>query len=287
MKNYGLTLKEIRESLNMSQNKLSEGIMSQSNYSKVEKGDIDIPFVKLLGLLERLGMTIEEFLYIHNEHTKNPGKQLNRLNQLDPGNKLKIIENINQLKAISNPNQREGELLAIFEALQSVSNDDYEAASKKVSVIWERLKNHDTWYLYDIRLINSILYLFPIDRVGSMVSLVLKRLDKYKNLGNTLKLSANLQINYILLLIENRDYHSALNIVENLIHFSNRHHLYIHLATVYVRKGIILENLNIENATKWYEKGFMLLEVINSQKIIQELKKEIKLYTNMKESDTN
>jgi Rgg/GadR/MutR family transcriptional activator len=286
MENYGLTLKEIRESLNMSQNKLSEGIMSQSNYSKVEKGDIDIPFIKMLDLLERLGMTIEEFLYIHHDYTRTPGKQLSRLNQLDPGNKLKIIENINQLKTISNPNQREDELLAIFEAMQFISNDDYKAASKKVSVIWERLKNHDTWYLYDVRLINSILYLFPIDTVGSIVTLVLKRLDKYKNLGNTFKLSANLQINYILLLIENREYDIALSIVDNLIRFSNHHHLYSHLATAYVRKGILLENLNKGNATEWYEKAFTLLEVINNQTIIKELKKEIKLYTNTNKSDT-
>ncbi|GEK90742.1 transcriptional regulator [Alkalibacterium kapii] len=253
--------------------------MSQSNYSKVEKGVIDIPFTKMIELLDRLGMTIDEFLYIHHNYKKIPGKQLKRINQLRPGDKSKIIENINELKAISKPTQRQAELLAIFEALNLISNDDYEAASHKVSIIWERLKKHDTWYLYDIRLINSILYLFPIDTAGSIVNLVLKRLENYKHLGNIHKLSANIQINYLLLLIKNDEYNLALSTAERLIDFSINHQLYTHLAVSYVRKGIILKNLNESDPSMWYDKGFELLKVTNNQNMIQELNKEVQLYT--------
>lgn len=279
MKDYGLTLKKIRESLNISQKKISDGIMSQSNYSKVENNEIDIPFTKVIDLLDQLGMTIDEFLYIHRDYTKNPGKQLSRLNQLKPGDRTEINENIDELKAIVNPTQREEEILAIFEALHSISNNDYQTADEQVAMIWERLKKHDTWYLYDIRLVNSILYLFPIDIAGSIVDLLLKRLEEYKNLGNIRKLSGNLQINYLLLLIKNREYQTALDSVENLIRFSIDHDLYTHLAASYVRKGILLENLNMKNPNYYYEKGFEVLEVTNNEKLIQELKKEIKLYT--------
>ena len=280
MKDYGLTLKKIRESLNISQNKISSGIMSQSNYSKVENREIDIPFVKMVDLLDQLGMTIDEFLYIHRDYKQNPGKQLSRLNRLEPGNKTKMMKTIDELKAITKPTQRDDELLAIFEALYSISNNDYETANKQVALIWKRLKEHDTWYLYDIRLINSTLYLFPIETAGSIVNLVLKRLEKYKKLGKVSKLSANLQINYVLLLIENRKHSTALSTTENLINFCIDHHLYIHLAASYVRKGILLDNLDLANSSVYYEKGFELLEVTNNQKLIQELKKEIKIYTN-------
>lgn len=280
MKDYGLTLKKIRESLNISQSNISKGIMSQSNYSKVENHEIDIPFTKMVDLLDRLGMTVDEFLYIHHNYRKNPSKRLNRLNQLKPGDRIKIIENIDELRAIINPTQREEELLVIFEALYSISNNNYQTANQQVAIIWERLKKHDTWYLYDIRLINSILYLFPIDTAGSIVRLVLKRLKDYKKLGNISKLSANLQINYLLLLIKNRKYQTALDFVENLIRFSIDHHLYPHLAASYVRKGILLENLDYPNYSDWHEKGFEVLEVTNNQKMIEELKKEIYFYTN-------
>lgn len=279
MEKYGETLKQIRKSLNMSQNKLSNGIMSQSNYSKVENGEIDIPFSKMTKLLDKLGMSMTEFIYIHQKNQKTPEHQLSRLNQLMPGDLIKIKENIHELKAIKEPTQREEEILAIFEALDSIAKDDYETANEKVTMVWKRLKKHDTWYLYDIRLINSILYLFPTDVAGSIVNLALKRLDYYKNLRNFSKTSANLQINYLLLLMKDGEYQKALATAEKLIDYSLKHHLDQHLAATYVRKGIILENLQEPNSSEWYKKGFDLLEIINNKKMIQELTKEMTFYS--------
>lgn len=279
MSQYGRTLKKIRKSLNISQQNISKGIMSQSNYSKVENNEIEISFLNMVDLLEKLGMTVDEFLYIHHEYRKNPNKQLNRLNQLKPGDHRKIIENIDELTKIAKPTEREKEMSAIFEALDSIANNDYQTANKQVAMIWERLKKHDTWYLYDIRLINSILHLFPTETAGSIVELALNRLEKYKNLGDIKKLSANLQINYLLLLIKDSEYQTALEIVEKLILFSINHRLYSHLAASYVRKGIILENLQYPNSSEWYEKGFEVLEVTSNPELIQELKNEINFYT--------
>lgn len=281
MKDYGLTLRQIRESLNISQNKISDGIMSQSNYSKVENGEIDIPFSKMIDLLNRLGMTVDEFLYIHRDYTKNPGTQLKRLTKMNTGDKQSIIKNINELKATRNLSQRDQELLLIFEALLLVLKNEYNAAREKVLLIWARLEKHDNWYLYDIQLINSILYIFPIDVAESIVDLALRRLDIYKKFRNINQLSANLQINFLLLLIDNKKYNMALNETEKLISFCMDKRLYVHLGACYVRKGILLVNLGNENPSPWYEKGFEVLEITNNQKMIQELKKEIKFYTDM------
>lgn len=204
MKNYGQTLKTIREDLLLTQIDMSAGIMSQSNYSKVEKGEIDIPFSKMIDLLNRLGMSVDEFLYIHRDYTKNPGNQLKRLNQLNAGDKQSILKNMNELKSEQNLSKRGQELLLIYEALLLVLKNDYSAASNKVLKIWSRLEKYDNWYLNDIRLINSILYLFPIDTAESIVDLALNRLKNHEDFRNLNQLSTNLQINYILLLIDNK-----------------------------------------------------------------------------------
>lgn len=279
MKKYGKTLKKIRESLLFTQADMSAGIMSQSNYSKVEKGEIDIPFSKMIDLLNRLGMTVDEFLYIHRDYTKNPGTQLKLLTKMNADDKQNILKNIDELKATRNLSQRDQELLLIFDALLLVLKNDYGGAREKVLQIWNRLEKHDNWYLYDIQLINSILYLFPIDVAESIVDLTLKRLDIYKKFRNINKLSANLQINFLLLLIDNKKYNMALNKTEKLISFCIDKRLYIHLGACYVRKGILLENLKQNDPSHWYKKGFSLLEAANNEGLVQELKNEIKHYT--------
>lgn len=180
---------------------------------------------------------------------------------------------------VQNPSQREEELLLIFQAFLSILNNDYDAARKKVSRIWNRLEHHDNWYLYDIRLINSILYLFPIDIAESIVSLALNRLNDYKNFRNLNQLAANLQINFVLLLIDNKKYSMALNEIEKLISFCIEEKLFRYLGVCYVRKGILLDNLKKEDASHWYKAGFHLLEKTYNQNLVAELKNEIKHYT--------
>lgn len=279
MENYGKTLKKIRESLSFTQTDISAGIMSQSNYSKVEKGEIDIPFSKMIDLLNRLGMTIDEFLYIHRDYTKNPGTQLKHLKQLNAGDKENILKNIEELKTTQNLSQQDQELLLIYEAFLLVLNNDYKRAREKVLRIWSRLEKHDNWYLYDIRLINSILYLFPIDVAESIVNLALKRLKDYKNFRNFNQLSANLQINFILLLIDNKKFSTALNKTEKTISFCIEKKFFRYLGVCYVRKGILLNNLKNKDFSLWYKKGINLLEKTYNQDLIQELENEINHYT--------
>ena len=246
---------------------------------KLKKGEIDIPFSKMIDLLNWLGMSVDEFLYIHRDHTKNPGNQLKSLNKLNTGDRQEIVKNIDKLTAFQNLSQRNQELLFIFEALLLVIDNDYKSAGKKVLQIWNRLEKHDNWYLYDIQLINSILYLFPIDVAESIVNLALKRLNDYENFRNINQLAANLQINFVLLLVDNKKYSKSLDETENLISFRIDKRLYIHLGACYVRKGILLENLKQNDSSHWYKKGFSLLEAANNEGLVQELKNEIEHYT--------
>lgn len=279
MEKYGKTLRKIRETLQITQIEMSNGIMSQSNYSKMEKGEIDVPFARMVELLNRIGMSVNEFLYIHRDYTKDSENQHNRLKSIKPGDKQKMIENINELKAITKPSKRQQELLLIFEAFLLVLDSDYESASEKVEYVWNRLEKHNTWYLYDISIINSILYLFPIDVAESIKNLALERIDDYKNFQNTNQLSANFQINFILMLMENNLYEKALDKTEKLISFSRKKRLYIHLGASYVRKGILLQNLKNEEPTYWFKKGMDILESTNNRALIEELKIEIKRYS--------
>lgn len=279
MKGYGKTLKKIRESLLLTQIDMSTGIMSQSNYSKVEKGEIDIPFSKMIDLLNRLGMSVDEFIYIHHDYTKIPGTQLNLLYKMSTNDKTQVSKNIEKLKKIKKPDQRDHELLAILEAMLFISEHKYDMAKEKAYIVWKRLEKHDNWYLYDIKLINSILYVFPVDIAESIVSLSIKRLKSYANLKSIKGLSANMQLNYLLLLIENKRFEQALERANTLISYCIAQNLYQQLSLCYIRKGIILTNLTKKKHSEWYQKGFNILEETNNKGLIQELKDEIKHYT--------
>ncbi|WP_425426043.1 helix-turn-helix domain-containing protein [Alkalibacterium subtropicum] len=69
----------MRLSLGFTQLQVCRNIMSQSNYSKVEKGEIDISFSKMVELLNRLDMSVDEFMYIKNDYKKHTHSQISKL----------------------------------------------------------------------------------------------------------------------------------------------------------------------------------------------------------------
>ncbi|QBO37361.1 Rgg/GadR/MutR family transcriptional regulator [Periweissella cryptocerci] len=68
MNTYGETFQAIRLNKNVSLRAVSEGIASDSFVGKFEKGLTNISFDKLVHLVERLNVTVEEFLFLDSTH---------------------------------------------------------------------------------------------------------------------------------------------------------------------------------------------------------------------------
>src|SRR6185312_2967895 len=65
MKQYGKTLRRIREQKGYTMQQLAAGILSVSFLSKFERGESDISLSYITHLLEKLALTFEEFFYLH------------------------------------------------------------------------------------------------------------------------------------------------------------------------------------------------------------------------------
>ena len=66
----GETLKKIRMSKKYTQKFVTEGIISQSTYSKIERGEVEPTYSKFMALLKRLDVSPEEFNYLSNDHSQ-------------------------------------------------------------------------------------------------------------------------------------------------------------------------------------------------------------------------
>lgn len=223
---------------------------------------------------------MNEFVYIHRGYEKDTANHSNPLKKIQTGDKNKVVSHIKELHSKENLSTREQELLTILQAILLVSENDYEEAKEKSSIIWERLKEHDTWYLYDIDLINNILYIFPVEIAESIVDMAVNRLEAYKNMRSVNPLIANLRLNLVLLQINSKEFKRALVNVEELIAFCIQRNYHTRLAVCYARKGIILEHLKQGEPAKWYEKGFKFLEFTDNTRLIEELQNEIDYATN-------
>jgi len=68
MNNFGAILKKIRENRNFTQRGVANGIVSPSQLCEFENGERDIKLSKFYCILEKIGVTFEEFIHIANDY---------------------------------------------------------------------------------------------------------------------------------------------------------------------------------------------------------------------------
>ena len=193
---------------------------------------------------------------------------------------MKAIRNQAQIYLRSNNDRLIQDIVSICEGLIILAKtNDIQLARSYVNKVWTRLEKFDSWYFTELSLINSILFIFPIETAINITEKALKQLEKYKDYDGSEKLVFNFQFNLVLLLLDNKHYEVGLKVVDDVILLCKRNRLYYQLAICYARKGIFLTNLKEDNSEKFYQKSFHLLSLIEEDDIESELKKEIEYYT--------
>lgn len=281
--NVGKVFKEIRENKGYSQRYMSKNILNQSSYSKFEKKPIDITTLKYIYLLEKLDMEHEEIQFIANNYNYKSKARLIKiffnLNHNDE-NSLEVIKKEAQDYLISNDDKLIKDIVSICKGLIILAKtNDIQLARNYVNKVWNRLEKFDSWYFTELSLINTILFIFPIETAINITEKALKQLERYQKYDGSEKLIFNFQFNLVLLLLDNKHYEIGLKVVDDVILLCKRNRFYYQLAICYARKGIFLTNLKKNNSNLFYQKSFQLLNVIEEDDIKSEVKKEIDHYT--------
>lgn len=280
VKKTGEILKKIRVNKKYTQKFVTEGIISQSTYSKVERGVIDITYNKFVKLLSRLDVSEFEFQMLLDEE---PDARDDLIQQF-------FLINYNDLEALTVIQERVQHYLTmkkdyiiqdiayICEALMLISKErDYEQAAIFANRVWKRLERFDRWYMMEIRLINAILFIFPTETALHISERIVRQLSIYQTRESRV-IKNNIQTNLTLLLIRNKNYAMALENLDELIIRFKQISNYRLLAIAYIRKGMALRLLKDSTWEKYTEKGLKMLDIFEDNNLKEALTTEIEHY---------
>lgn len=277
----GVSFKVIRKNKGYTQKNITEGIITQGAYSKFESGNSELSASSYIELLNRLHMTSEEFIFVSNgfEH-RNQDSIIQNFFEL-PYNDTQQLRTLktkvnNLLKSEVDPLLKD--IYTICDAMIILAErSNLNAARKLVNPIWERLSKRDNWYLSEIRLINVILYLFPIDTAIEMTRHVLNQLERYNGFQDTNRLKITFNMNLSLLFMKSGNYQSALTIINNLLVTQRKSLSYISLALCFSRSYICYFHLG-KNKKEYIGKVKQLLSIYEDELLWEVMKKEIHNY---------
>ena len=273
---FGKVYKEIRESKGLTQEEVCGNVISRTSLSKIESGKATPKYENMEFLLRQINMSFEEFdyichLYQPSQRTEIIQTYLNMSSIIGNSSLVDFFETCqNYLK--THHDLPIEEIRDMLEVVIHIRQHGTEQVKQTIQKLWEKIEKQDTWYENDLKILNTILFSFPIDHLHLITGKILQRLEVYKNYQHLYDLRMTILLNLSTLYLYNQDKNMCQQICYTLLEDAKNKKSYDRLAICYIRIGICRDD------TKFIQKGFSLLELTEETSMLSHLKKEVETY---------
>ena len=282
---FGKVYKEIRESKGLTQEEVCGDVLSRTSLSKIESGKVTPKYENMDFLLRQMNMSFEEFdyichLYQPSQRTKIMQTYLNMNSIIGGSDLVDFFETCqNYLKTHHDlPIEEIRDMLEVVIHIRQHGTEKLSDQVKQtVKKLWEKIEKQDTWYESDLKILNTILFSFPIEHLHLITEKILQRLEVYKNYQHLYDLRMAILLNLSTIYLYHQDKNMCQQICYTLLEDAKNKKSYDMLAICYVRIGICRDD------AKLIQKGFSLLELTDETSILASLKKEVEIYYQPKE----
>ena len=282
---FGKVYKEIRESKGLTQEEVCGEVLSRTSLSKIESGKVTPKYENMEFLLRQINMSFEEFdyichLYQPSQRTEIIQTYLNMSSIIGNSSLVDFFETCqNYLKTHHDlPIEEIRDMLEVVIHIRQHGTEQLSDQVKQtIKKLWEKIEKQDTWYESDLKILNTILFSFPIDHLHLITGKILQRLEVYKNYQHLYDLRMAILLNLSTIYLYHQDKNMCQQICYTLLEDAKNKKSYDMLAICYVRIGICRDD------AKLIQKGFSLLELTDETSILAFLKKEVEIYYQPKE----
>ena len=282
---FGKVYKEIRESKGLTQEEVCGDVLSRTSLSKIESGKVTPKYENMEFLLRQINMSFEEFDYIchiyqPSQRTEIMQTYLNMNSIIGGSGLVHFFETCqNYLKTHHDlPIEEIRDMLeVVIHICQHGTEQLSDQVKQTVKKLWEKIEKQDTWYESDLKILNTILFSFPIEHLHLITEKILQRLEVYKNYQHLHDLRMTILLNLSTIYLYHQDKNMCQQICYTLLEDAKNKKSYDMLAICYVRIGIC------RNDAKFIQKGFSLLELTEETSMLAYLKKEVETYYQPKE----
>ncbi len=279
---FGKVYKEIRESKGLTQEEVCGEVLSRTSLSKIESGKVTPKYENMEFLLRQINMSFEEFdyichLYQPSQRTEIMQTYLNMSSTLGTSELEKLFQKCQDYLKTRHDLPIE-EIRDMLEVVIHIRQHGTEQLSDQVKQIvkklWEKIEKQDTWYENDLKILNTILFSFPIEHLHLITGKILQRLEVYKNYQHLYDLRMAILLNLSTIYLYHQDKNMCQQICYTLLEDAKNKKSYDRLAICYVRIGICA------NDAQLIENGLSLAKLVEDEHLLTELEREVNIFVN-------
>ncbi|HEC2153990.1 TPA: hypothetical protein R1908_002110 [Staphylococcus delphini] len=201
---FGATIEIIRKNKNIPVTSLCENIFTRSAYYKYVNNRMDTSITNFFSLLDRLNITPEEFLIIHENGCSN--KTMKVLETLDHFTIKKDVSSLKSMTKIISVQFSEPKRSHLLEVVDSRINKILNIENSiKCQNISRYLIDAEYWTKYELTIFSNCMYIFDIELIDILLSKCLKRFTKFEDLRPYGNDQVRIIVNALVIAIERND----------------------------------------------------------------------------------
>ncbi|WP_052380328.1 helix-turn-helix domain-containing protein [Paenibacillus camerounensis] len=227
----GRTIGQIRRSKGVSQAVLARGIMSRSNLSRFEGGHYYPGYDKLILLLDKLEMSLEELLFLHQDNAPQVKRTLH-LKLTEAGNRYDfalVREVSRECRLMYESTQTEAYyhlyLLGQGVLVQYGHADEVTTLQEIADYIKPYLLGVDKWYLYEFKLLNNFLFTLSSSDAVFFGLRGTKEFDRYNSFPESRTVQQHLLQNLSIRCLKEHNYEQSLLFLQKALPLADKTHL--------------------------------------------------------------
>ena len=212
----GKTLRKIRESKQVSINSIADEHLSKSQISRFERGESEISCIRLINILDKLHITLDEFLILHDSDNK---KKVSFAQLVHYIRKEYSQQNVNNIKSLLNDSTTHH--LNSFEQTMVKSiiftlDENVSPSESDLEDLTDYLFKVENWGYYEIILLANCIRTIQYNTAFLLTKEMLKNYI-YSTLNKTNKrLVTQLAINCLIVSIDKKIFQNCTFLIEEI-----------------------------------------------------------------------
>lgn len=273
--NYGETIKKMRKARGYSQEELVHGITSRTTLSTFENGSSRPTLDSVLDYLDRLNVSVEEFIYLSSKEKFMQKKDtsnevLDVLMRSDVEEAKELISKLDSLYKKTKDiyfKLQKAQLIVVMNEFELLSSEEVDTYKR---YIYYHLEKVETWGKVEIALFNNVMMIVPSETIVNVFKNASKKFDVIENLYGMEKLETITKTNAITAFLERGDYGYAELFLSDIEAFQEND---LYHRTIHTFQWNVLNFIKSGDETSLEHNKDILhyLKLVNAMKLMQKL----------------
>lgn len=267
MKSYlGKTLRKVREGKQISISSIADEHLSKSQISRFERGESEISCIRLINILDKLNISIEEFLILHDKDYTKTEIFANLVQHIRKEYSAQKIDNI--IKLLSNTSLNEFEKTMVKSIIYTMDNDCAIKPTKdEILKVTNYLFKVENWGYYEIILLGNCARTIEYNSFFLLTKEMLNNYI-YSSLNkNNKKLVTQLSINCLILSIDNEQFEKCEYLIQEIKKLLVNELNYFEQTVFLYVQGYFELKQNITTGQKKMQQALQVFEILGEKSI--------------------